>query len=769
MDKSFQPSHWEPVVREYWNRTATDRIKVSSDKEPYTIVLPPPNANGSLHTGHAMYVYEDIMIRYARQQGKMAFWIPGADHAGFETQYVFEKQLAKQGKSRFDFDRETLRQMIADFVDASKGMIHEQFRSIGFDLDWGFEQYTLDPRIVQIVHRTFKKLFDAGLLYRSERLVNYCVRDGTSFSDLEIENKEVDTELYYLRYRLVKGGYITVATTRPETLFADVAVMVHPEDTRYRDMVGDMIQLPLTSRTIPLIADTCVDPEFGTGAVKVTPAHDHNDAQVGTAHGLGHPPVIGFDGKMHDTGTVIDGMRVKQARERIIEMLTLEGLLERREKYHTIVKTCYKCGQALEPLPLSQWYIKVKPLADDAIELIKNGTVKIHPRRFKKILLQILDDFIDWNISRQIVWGIPIPAYRCTRPKSETQDTRFSSDTSEDHDPGRRTSDVGHASQWFVSLEPPDRCRICGECTPVQDTDTFDTWFSSGQWPFATIMSIASSRFHVPSSKVYEAISNKQGYREAYGDGRPSSKDTSDDPLQNALHYFHYFYPTAVMETGYDIARAWVARMMMLGRFVTGETPFHHVYLHGMVRDAKGQKMSKSKGNVIDPLKLTAQYGTDALRLALVFGTGEGADVSLSDEKVVGMRNFVNKVWNIGRYISMATRTQDKTPSISTAGSHQSVLEELIRETDEMQDRYTKHMEAYEFSHALVALHEFMWHRLADHYLERLKEDVKTQDMNTLQTLTDVYRRCVRMLTPFAPYVSTAISLSFDREDSPIS
>ncbi len=812
MDKSYQPSHWEPIIRRKWEQESTSVAHVDADKEPFTIILPPPNANGSLHIGHAMYVYEDIMIRHARQQGKMALWLPGADHAGFETQYVFEKQLAKKGESRFQYDRDTLYRMIADFVDQSKGTIHEQFRSIGFSLDWSKEQYTLNPAIVEVVHQTFKKLFDAGLLYRSERLVNYCTRDGTSFSDLEIENKEVEGVLYHIRYPLVEGGDIVVATTRPETLFADVAVMVNPQDKRYKKIVGSSARLPITNREIPIIADDYVDMKFGTGAVKVTPAHDHNDAEVGKRHSLSHPPVIGFDGRMCNTGTEVDGMKVKAAREAVVAKLTELGHIVKTDKHPMVVKTCYKCGHPLEPLPLSQWYVSVKPLADVAKKMIQEGEMQVHPRRFKRILIRILDEYIDWNISRQIVWGIRIPAYRCTNDKYRNKNT----DTT--------GSDIGHTSPWFVSLEKPERCQICGECTPEQDPDTFDTWFSSGQWPFATLMAVASTEYPsttlrtgaVQSTELYNAISKQQknvGYDlhsakgESMMDLRGSlctsdesmvSPDTLDiitnnhhtaqdrtsyepskdtvDSLSQAVTYFNYFYPTTVMETGYDIARAWVARMIMLGAFVTGKPPFRHVYLHGMVRDAKGQKMSKSKGNVIDPLKLTSQYGTDALRLALVYGTGAGSDVSLTNEKVVGMRNFVNKVWNIGRFLLTCTNSKFEilnsnlnelyTERIKLAEEEAlSILREMENEFRLVQKKYHKHMKNFEFSHALVELHEFIWHRFADVYIEKLKEQAKSDDTKVAQSLKDVFHSCIEMLYPFAPFVCEAIKQSFAEEE----
>lgn len=788
MDKSYQPSHWEPIIRRKWERDNANVAHVDKNKDSFSIILPPPNANGSLHTGHAMYVYEDIMIRYARQQGKVALWLPGSDHAGFETQYVFEKHLSKQGKSRFDYDRDTLYSMIADFVQQSKGTIKEQFRSIGFSLDWSKEQYTLNPEIIEIVHLTFKKLFDAGLLYRSERLVNYCTKDGTSFSDLEIEHVERVDKLYYMKY-----GPFILATTRPETKFGDTAVAVHPKDKRYKKWVGKEITFEGLNGpvTLKVVADDVVDPKFGTGVVKITPAHDMTDWEIAKRHNLPMKQIIGFDGKLTELTGPYAGLRIKAAREKIVADLQAKGLIDHIDEHYThTVGTCYKCGNTLEPLPLSQWYISVKPLADGAKKLIQSGEVQVHPRRFKRTLVKILDDFIDWNISRQIVWGIRIPAFQ-----------------------NRATQ------EWKVELDSEKQKELMNSGEWTQDPDTFDTWFSSGQWPYATLMAVASTEYKVQSTKLYEAIANKEmstRFRvqnkkgELMADlrgslctsdesvvsldkldittknhdktqGRRSYERSKDevDSLSNALQFFNYFYPTTVMETGYDIARAWVARMLMLGNFVTGKTPFKHVYLHGMVRDAKGQKMSKSKGNVIDPLKVTSQYGTDALRLALIFGTAAGSDVSLSNEKVIGMRNFVNKLWNIGRFIQMMQNPEINLGSSSPDSTsekalirkfpndidHKEINKALHTEYKLVQKKYHKHMKEFEFSHALVALHEFVWHRFADVYIEKLKDVAKLGDQDIQHSMQTIYMGCVEMLSPFAPFVCEAIKQSFVQEE----
>ncbi|MEI6326673.1 MAG: valine--tRNA ligase [Candidatus Roizmanbacteria bacterium] len=678
MDKAYLPDQWEPIIRAKWETEHASAPDPSSKKEPFCIIFPPPNANGSLHVGHAMYVFQDIMCRRARQQDKDVFWVAGTDHAGIETQFVFEKHLAKQGKSRFDYDRDTLYSMIQEFVAQSKGTMKSQLNMLGFSLDWTRECYTLDPEIIAIVHQTYKKLFDDGLIYRADRLVNYCCRDGTSFSDLEVESEEFAGILYHISY-----GPITIATTRPETLLGDAAVMVHPEDVRYQSLIGTSVPLPLTDRMIPVIADTCVEMTFGSGAVKVTPAHDATDLEVGLRHKLPLIQVIGFDGRIYGTHTPYDGMKVKAARERIIQDLKDKGLFVKEEPHQMVLKKCYKCKSILEPLPKKQWYIKVKPLAEAAIKALESDETQVHPNRFIDVLKRHLDEFIDWNISRQIVWGIRIPAFQNTK-----------------------------TDEWCVEIDEAKQKKLIDSGLWVQDTDTFDTWFSSGQWPFATLQK---------------------------------------------LGVFDRYYPTTVMETGYDIARAWVARMMMLGIYMTGKSPFKHIYFHGLVRDGKGQKMSKSKGNVVDPLKLTQIYGTDALRAALVFETTPGADLNVSEDKVRGMRNFINKIWNIARFLTMDQSSPAPTPTSVDPQATQTVLKSLHDEYAALQMAYEKNMDAFEFSSAFVSLHEFVWHRFADIYIEQLKASLRSGDAEVLGTMHRIFTGCLSMLEPFIPFVVAAI------------
>jgi len=715
MDKKYNFKNFEENIYSFWEKEGYFKAKVNSSKDPFCIILPPPNANADLHLGHAMYTYEDVMIRYHKLLGYETLWLAGADHAGIETQFVYEKHLKKQGKSRFDFDRKTLFSDIWKFVMQNRNTMENQLRKLGFALDWSKKKFTMDEDIVSIVYKTFKHMFDDGMVYRANRLVNYCTSCGTSFSDLEVADREHTGKLYYITYSVKEGGSVTIATTRPETYLGDVAVMVHPGDARYKSLVGKTVLLPITNREIPIIADEYVDPKFGTGAVKVTPNHDFNDFEIGKKHGLSHPPIIGFDGHMKDTGLEdIDGVYVVKARKLIVAKLEEQGFLEKITPHEMVLHTCYRCGTTLEPLPKEQWFIDVGPLKEKAIEQVKNDEIHVHPKRFKKQLIQILENFIDWNVSRQIVWGIQIPAYKCQKK-----------------------------NEWFISVEKPKKCQICGNCAFVQDEDTFDTWFSSAQWPFATLMANCDC-------------------------------DGSDG-------FFDYFYPTTVMETGYDILRAWVSRMIMVGYFETKDIPFQHIFLHGMVRDPKGQKMSKSKGNVINPLDMIEKYGADALRATLIFGTKEGGDVVLSEDKIVAMRNFCNKVWNIGRFIEMS-KTNVVIPAkagiqsgsvpmkmgIGVEDDISETLKQLQKEFGTVQKQYHLHFKKFEFAKAFDLMYDFLWHRYADYYIEQLKECMQNGNIDASQYMVKVYYSCLQMLHPYIPFVTEVIWKSFHGEDSSI-
>ncbi|MCX6793711.1 MAG: valine--tRNA ligase [Candidatus Gottesmanbacteria bacterium] len=684
MDKAYDPKAVEEKIYGLWESGRYFTPKIDKSKTPFSVLLPPPNANADLHLGHAMYVVEDIMIRYHRMKGDPALWLPGGDHAGFETQFVYEKYLAKQDKSRFDFDRETLYKNIWDFVHANRDTMENQLRRLGFSLDWSRNTFTLDQKIVAIVYQTFKKLFDGGLVYRAAGLVNYCTKDGTSFSDLEVVHVERIDPLYYMKY-----GPFVLATVRPETKFGDTAVAVNPKDKRYKKWIGKEIEVEglLGPFKVNVVGDDAIDPAFGTGVAKVTPAHDFTDFEISKRHDLPMKQAIGFDGRLTKIAGQYAGMKVKAAREQIVKDMTTRGLMDHiDENYVHTVSTCYKCGTVLEPLPLPQWHVKVKPLTDTAKKAIREKKITFVPKRFEKMANMWLTNFHDWNISRQIVWGIRIPAWECT-----------------------------DCHAWTVTTgETPTNCTKCGGAQLTQDTDNFDTWFSSGQWPFATL----------------------------------KASEPGD---------FEYFYPTSVMETGYDILPVWVCRMIMLGLYVTGDVPFKTVYLHGLVRDAKGQKMSKSKGNAINPLKMVDQYGADALRFSLVFGTAAGNDQSFSEDKIRGMRNFANKLWNIGRFIELNATKQNIDVKEGLKIDLKKIpnpQQKMLKSVFDLSINVTNKMEKYRYSDAAKKIYDFTWHVFADKYIEQSKKQLEADDTQTLAVLIEIYKKLLKLLHPFMPFVT---------------
>ena len=666
MDKVYKHKEVENKIYKNWEEKGFFKPAVNPRGKPFSIILPPPNANAPLHFGHAMYTVEDILIRFHRMMGDKTLWLPGADHAGFETQFVFEKKLEKEGKSRFDFDQEILYKMIWDFVSENRPVMEGQLRRLGYSLDWSRGKFTLDPEIIKIVYKTFKKLYDDGLVYRAERLVNYCTYDGTSFSDLEVIYEERRDPLYYVKY-----GPLVLATTRPETKFGDTAVAVHPQDNRYKQYIDKEIDIEtvLGKAKIKVIADKFVDPEFGTGVVKITPAHDFDDNEVASRHNLPLKQVIGFDGKLNDKAGKFEGMYVKQARKAVVEEMQKKGLIEKiDENYTHRIALCYKCKNPIEPLPLEQWFLKTKPLAKPAIEAIKKGKIKFYPKRHDKTILNFLENIKDWNISRQIVWGIRIPAWKDKK-----------------------------SGKWVVTEgEVP-------EGNFKQETDTFDTWFSSGKWPFATLQTTKERDFET-------------------------------------------FYPTSVMETMYDILLFWVARMIMLGIYITGEIPFRDVVLHGAVKDPFGKKMSKSKGNVVDPLEIVEEYGADSVRFALIYGTAFGNDQALSYPKLINSRNFANKLWNIARLIiDYKPEKYDKEFS----GKDR----EILGKSEELIKKVTKSIENYRFHEASEAIYEFTWHEFADKYIEEAKGRREESQL----ALETVLGTILKLLHPFMPFITEEI------------
>lgn len=731
MDKVYKHSDIEEKIYQQWEDAGNFKPEINPDGDPYCIILPPPNANGDLHFGHAMFVIEDILIRYHRMKGDAALWLPGTDHAGTETQFVFEKKLQQEGKSRFDFTREDLYQQIWDYVQENRGGIEGQLRRLGFSLDWSRAKFTLDEDVVALVKKTFYKMYRDGLVYRDYRLVNYCTKDGTSFSDLETVSEDVQGVLYHITYPIKEGGSLTIATTRPETLFGDVAVMVHPEDKRYKQLIGKTVLLPLTNRDIPIIADEYVDKDFGTGAVKVTPSHDFNDFEVGRKHNLTFPPIIGWGGKFEKTG-VVDGLYAKQARTETIRLLTEKGLLEKEEKHAMVIKKCYKCKTVLEPLPLEQWYIKVQPLIENALQAVDNGFVKIYPENFVHILKQWYGGLRDWNISRQNVWGIQIPVWYEIEDESlfavsflDKNNTLIQGTLAELLKDGHTFEDISKGLQRVRALMD---AKVVLEDEKekgkryLPETDTFDTWFSSGQWPNVTLQTTNP------------------------GD-------------------FERFYPTAVMETGYDILKAWVSRMLMLGLYVANgkhekslakvkETiPFQDVVLHGLVNDPLGKKMSKSKGNVVNPLQVVDDYGADAVRMALVYGTSLGNDQAMSYAKLDAMRKFSNKLWNMARFIEMK-----RPENVSFIGKKVVVAHETDKEWTKkiaaLSEEITKYLDAYQFNLAAERLYEFIWHEFADKYIEDVKNRIDEQSFMVLESL---FVAQLKLLHPFMPFITEEI------------
>ncbi len=662
MEKVWEHKKFEEEIYGLWDKSGAFEPNGDGGKT-FSIIMPPPNANDPLHVGHAMFVtIEDILTRYHRMLGEASLWLPGTDHAGIETQFVFEKKLAKMGKSRFDFDRDTLYKMIETYVKENSGVAVNQMKRLGASADWSRYKFTLNPEIVKFVLETFVKLNNDGLVYRKERLVNYCTKCGTAYSELEVEHEEREDKLYVIDYGLLK-----VATTRPETMLGDTAVAVNPKDKRYKDLIGKKVTLPLMNREVPIVGDEMVDMEFGTGAVKITPAHDPNDWEVGEKHNLEVITVIGTNGKMTDKAGAYAGLSVNDCREKVLADLG-DRLIETKPYLHS-VGTCYRCHRNIEPLPLPQFFIKVKLLAEKVIEALNNKKVKIHGAGRDKILRHWLNNLKDWNISRQIVWGIRMPVW-------------YKGDKKND---------------YVVSIESP------GD-DYVQETDTFDTWFSSGQWPVVTL-------------KTGKA-----------GD-------------------FERFYPTTVMETGYDILPFWVMRMLMFGIYLTGEVPFKDVYLHGLVRDEKGRKMSKSLGNVIDPLDMVDKYGADAIRMALVMSTTAGQDSNTGEGKIRGMRNFANKIWNAARYVDGLIKN-DKL-QMSNECSNDKAFEDKL---DNVVKTVTKQLDELKIGLAAETVYGEFWHWYCDEAIEQNKKGELS-----IGKLEYGLETMLKLLHPFVPFVTEQI------------
>ncbi len=670
--KPYDPATVEPAVYKKWeesgyfnpdNLPPLDNARDNREREPFTIIMPPPNANGSLHVGHALFVtIQDLLIRYKRMRGYKTLWLPGADHAGFETQLVYEKKLDKEGRSRFKMPREEFYRETLAFTLENKKFMEGQLRQLGASCDWSRNKFTLDPDIIKTVYGTFKQLYDDGLVYRGIRPVNWSTKYQTSLSDLETKHLERKDPLYYLKY-----GPFVLATVRPETKFGDTAVAVHPADVRYRDWVGKEIEFDglIGPVKLKVVADEAVDPEFGTGIIKVTPAHDSLDFEIAQRHDLPAVEVIDKYGKLNEKTGPYAGLKIMEARKKVVEDLQAKGLVERIDEgyTHTVLVNYKNDNDILEPRIMPQWFVKMAPLSVLAAQAVKDGRVKFVTSYYEKIFFHWLENLRDWNISRQITWGIPIPAWFRASEKQD-EEVRIQTDS-----PG---------DGW------------------TQDPDTFDTWFSSGQWPFATL-------------------------------GYPDHSD------------YKIYYPTSVMETGYDILFFWVMRMIMLGLYRTGEVPFREVYLHGLVRDSTRQKMSKSKGNVINPLDVASQYGTDALRMALLVGNTPGQDMALAESKIKAYKLFANTLWNIARFVL----SQERTGEIKL---------KIKEEFDALVKDITDDMEAYRVYMAAEKLYHYLWDRFAAQILEESKGKSEYG-----ATLYYVLENSLKLLHPFMPFVTEEI------------
>lgn len=691
LSKTYEPAKFEPSIYALWESSGA--FMPSGEGDPYSIVMPPPNANGNLHVGHAyMIPIEDILTRYYRMKGRDTIWIPGSDHAGFETWVVFERYLNSQGKSRFDYSREQLYQMTWDFVEKNRGNMELQIRALGASCDWSSTVFTLDDKVIKTVYQTFHKLWNDGLIYRGNRIVNYCPHHQTSFADIEVEYKEEKSHLWHIAYPLSNGnGAIEVATTRPETMLGDVAIAVHPDDEQYKDLIGQTVIVPLVGREIPIIADDAVELGFGTGAVKITPAHDPLDFEIGQRHGLKQIQIIGLDGKLTEAAPEkYQGMTPDEARKEVVKDLKAAGAIREIEDFVHQVPHCYKCGAVIQPLLMKQWFINVKPLAKKAREAVEEGRIKFHPAQKGYELVRYYDELRDWNISRQIPWGIPIPAFQ----------------------------NVDDPNDWIFDTRVEQTEIIVDGKTYRRDEDTFDTWFSSGQWPYITT-------------------------------------DYLDDERLSR------FYPNAVMETGVDILRAWVSRMIMLGLYTTNKVPFKEVFLHGLILDEHGQKMSKSKGNVVNPMEIIDKYGSDALRIGIVMNRSAGQAQAFSEASVIAGRNFCNKLWNIARYIEdKAEQTKVTDETVANAKPQTIADHWILAKLDQARAALDNHIQNYRFAEAVDTIYHAIWDDLADWYIEASKVKADAAFMRRVLSIA------LRLAHPFAPFVTETIWTTIRGEES---
>ncbi|MFH1619231.1 MAG: valine--tRNA ligase [bacterium] len=691
------------------------KIPENAAKKSFVVVIPPPNITGALHMGHALNnTLQDVLIRSRRMAGFESYWVPGTDHGGIATQNVLEKMLKAEKKRREELGREKFLERMWIWYKECGGTILNQLKKLGCALDMSPSnvRFTMDATRANAVFEQFKRLWEKGLIYRGERMINWCVHCGTALSDIEVEHEQSHSKLWHIRYPFEKGsGGLVVATTRPETMLGDTAVAVNPEDSRYLNFVGKKLRLPLTDRLIPIIADEAVDRSFGTGAVKVTPAHDPADFYIGQRHGLDSIKVISFEGKMANSPLKYEGKDRTLARHEMVEDLRTQGLLEKEEPYSHAVGICYRCNQHIEPLVSEQWFVKMDSLAAQAIKAAEDGSVRFHPESWKKPYLDWLHNIQDWCISRQIWWGHRIPAWYCA-------------DCDKDKLPLSGGGAVGKGVEWrllpgsrngvlpMISMNKPEKCGKCGGHNFIQDPDVLDTWFSSALWPFSVF-------------------------------GWPEKTKELD-----------YYYPTSVLVTGYEILYLWVARMVMAGMELTGKVPFSDVYVHGMVRDKHGKKMSKSMGNVVDPLVLMDKYGTDAVRFSLIFQAVPGRDIQFGEESITGARNFANKIYNAGRFVMMNLPERSvplKFPARIMELSDRWIMDRYHTALKESYDA----METYDLAAAAQALYRFLWDDFCDWYVELSKPRLQSGDRDVvLAVLVHVLDGTMKALHPIMPYIT---------------
>ncbi len=688
--KGYEPKEVEKKWYRYWEENNLFRAEPKDNWEPFCIVIPPPNVTGSLHMGHALNnTLQDILCRYKRMKGYSVLWQPGTDHAGIATQNVVEKDLAAKGTDRHQVGREKFVELVWDWREKYGGLIINQLKRLGCSCDWSRERFTMDEGLSRAVREVFVRLYEEGLIYRGDYIINWCPRCRTALADLEVEHDDLDSSLYYIRYMFEDGkGYLTVATTRPETLLGDTAVAVNPEDERYKDLSGAYVLLPVLKKPIPVIFDAYVDTEFGTGALKITPAHDPYDFEIGNTHQLERIKVIDEEGRMNELAGPYKDMDRFECREKILQDLERSGQLEKIEPYRHAVGHCYRCKTMIEPLLSKQWFVKVGPLAEKAIAAVKNGRTRIVPTNWEAVYYEWMDNIKDWCVSRQIWWGHRIPAWYCKA-----------------------------CGEIIVSKETPKGCTSCKSEDLEQDTDVLDTWFSSALWPFSTL-------------------------------GWPDMTKELET-----------FYPTSVLVTAFDILFFWVARMMMMGIHFMEDVPFRDVYIHALVRDAEGKKMSKSTGNIIDPLEVIDQYGTDAFRFTLAALAAQGRDIKLSEDRISGYRHFVNKIWNSARLVLM---NLDE----GMQADHGDIIHKLperwiLTRLGQVSEEMAKAIDEYRFNDAATLCYQFVWHEFCDWYLEMAKPALYGEDESLKRAsrfvLQESLAAVLKLIHPFMPFATEEI------------